>query len=54
MDKDDLALFCISSKATKKKKKNLTNDFERAFTAPKCLDIDETIAIKKGFKCLSL
>lgn len=54
MDKDDLALFCISSKAKKKKKKNLTNDFERAFTAPKCLDIDKTIAIKKGFKCLSL
>jgi hypothetical protein len=33
MDKDDLALFCVSSKAKKKKKK--TNDFERAFTDPK-------------------
>jgi len=32
MDKDDLALFCVSSKAKKKKKNNY---FERAFTDPK-------------------
>jgi hypothetical protein len=37
-----------------KPKKKLINAFERAFTTPKCLDIDKTIAIKEGFKCFSL
>ncbi len=47
MDKDDFALFCISSKVNNNNNNDDDDDdFEIAFTAPKCLHIDKTIAIK--------